>query len=125
MPKLTPEGVAEVSASLYSMTDAELIAQTDQVASDYVSWMTSRFELTAAQIEYLASAPHKVQKLWGYALASTLITRGPIVFPALPSNPEPRRAKELRQNLFGDVSYDDDSKVIDGAIQMTISSRLL
>ena len=125
MPKLTPDGVAEVTASLYLLTDAELIVQTDLVASDYVSWMTSTFDLTAAQIEYLANAPHKVQKFWGYALSSTIITRGPIVFPTLPSNPEPRRAKELRENLFGGVRYDDDSKVMDGAIQMTISSSLL
>ncbi|MGJ1435677.1 hypothetical protein [Sphingobacterium sp. UGAL515B_05] len=125
MPKLTPAGVAEVTASLYALSNAELILQTDLVASDYVSWMQDKFDLTPSELEYITSAPIQVVKFWGYAFASALITRGPIIFPTIPENPEPRRAKELRENMIGELRYDNASKTMTGSIQTTIAFKLL
>lgn len=125
MPKLTPAGVAEVTASLYALTNAELILQTDQISSDFVSWMQDKFDLTSSEIEYITTAPIEVIKFWGYAFASALVTRGPITFPTLPSNPEPRRAKELRENMIGELKYDNATKKMTGSIQTTIAFKLL
>jgi len=125
MPKLTPAGVAEVTASLYALTNAELIVQTDLIAGDYVSWMQDKFDLSPSELEYITTAPIEVIKFWGYSFASALVTRGPITFPTLPSNPEPRRAKELRENMIGDLKYDNATKKLTGAVQTTISFRLL
>ena len=125
MPKLTPAGVAEVTAGLYALSNAELILQTDQVASDFVSWMEDKFDLTPSEIEYIKTAPIEVVKFWGYAFASALVTRGPITFPTIPDNPEPRRAKELRENMIGDLRYDNATKKMTGSIQTTIAFKLL
>ncbi|MNM73637.1 hypothetical protein D3C81_853730 [compost metagenome] len=125
MPKLTPAGVAEVTAGLYALTNAELILQTDKVSSDFVSWMQDKFDLTPSEIEYITTAPIEVVKFWGYAFASALVTRGPIIFPTIPNNPEPRRAKELRENMIGELRYDNPTKKMTGSIQTTIAFKLL
>ena len=66
-----------------------------------------------------------MNRFYGYLFESAYLTRGPITFPAIPDNPAPRRIKETRANLFGDVTFNDQSKSLDGTLDVTIEFTLL
>lgn len=125
MATLSPSNVTAKTTELYALSDAELILQADAVAANYLGWMKDNFDLTPEQIAYISDAPAKVQKTWGHLFAASLLTRGDISFGPLPANPAPRRTKELRMNMFGDLTYNDSSKVLNGSIEVSISSKLL
>ncbi|OJV55357.1 MAG: hypothetical protein BGO31_20730 [Bacteroidetes bacterium 43-16] len=127
MSKLTlnPENVAALVDQLYALTDSALESEADAIATDFVDWMDGHFDLTTEQYDYINSAPANVRKCWGYSYASTFLTRGPILFGAIPANPVPRRIKELRHNMFGNVSYNDGDKTLDGSIEVNVEFALL
>lgn len=123
-PILSPSDVSGLVSELYALPDSELLIEADAISLDFVGWMDSHFDLTTEQYTYIDQAPDFVKKYWGYAYAAVLLTRGPVTFGAMPANPPPRRIKELRHNMFGDVVYDDDIQEMSGGISLDINFSL-
>ncbi|WP_313491944.1 MULTISPECIES: hypothetical protein [Sphingobacterium] len=124
-PSLTPENVQDFTDQLYLKTDAEIIAEANAVALDFASWLNSNFDLTTDQSTYIATFPEKVNKFYGHLFASGFLSESPVSFAAPPANPAPRRTKETRANLFGEVRYNDDDQELTGTFDIKISFALL
>lgn len=50
---LTPQGVTELTATLYGLPQQDLQNEADAVGADFGAWIKSHFDLTASQITYL------------------------------------------------------------------------
>ena len=124
-PALTAEDVAALTATLYALSDDSLLAEANAVAADFNTWMDSKFDLTPDQITYIDSFPDHIKMFWGYLFAAAFISRGPIDLGSIPLNQAPRRIKETRANLFGDISYNDDEKELVGALNIEVGFELL
>lgn len=124
-PNLTPDNVDALTKEINDLDVASRILEADAVAADFVVWLKSKFDLTAEQITYVDGYPEDVKKFYGYLFASGFLTRSPIIFSALPANPVPRRTKETRANLFGNVSYNDSDKTLDGNFEITLEFSLI
>lgn len=124
-PMLTPEDVAAELDVLYTLSDSALLLEADAVANDFSSWLTNKFALSPEEINYINTYPDKVNKFYGYIFAAAFLTRGPIMFPAIPANPAPRRIKETRANLFGNVSYNDNDTDLEGTLEVNVEFALL
>ncbi|MBL7706830.1 MAG: hypothetical protein JNM21_14885 [Taibaiella sp.] len=124
-PILSQSDIDSLIAKFYSLPDSLLVAEADKVAADFRTWLNSEFDLTTEQIAYVDTYPEIVNRFYGYLFASAFLTRGPITFPAIPNNPAPRRIKETRANLFGDVTFNDQAKSLDGTLDVTIEFTLL
>lgn len=122
-PTLTPNDVTAEIDVLYTLSDSALLLEANAVANDFSSWLTNKFALTPEQVTYIATYPDKVNKFYGYLFAAAFLTRGPIIFPAIPANPAPRRIKETRANLFGNVSYNDNE--LEGTVEVNVEFALL
>lgn len=124
-PLFTPENVNDYTDTLYSKSDTEVLAQADAVATNFSTWLEDNFDLSSEQSAYLATYPDKVNKFYGHLFAAGFLSHSPIFVGATPVNPAPRRAKETRANLFGDIKFDDTSQTLTGSIEMKISFKLL
>ncbi|OJV52502.1 MAG: hypothetical protein BGO31_07580 [Bacteroidetes bacterium 43-16] len=124
-PTLTPNDVTAEIDVLYTLSDSALLLEANAVANDFSSWLTNKFALTPEQVTYIATYPDKVNKFYGYLFAAAFLTRGPIIFPAIPANPAPRRIKETRANLFGNVSYNDNDNELEGTVEVNVEFALL
>ena len=122
---LDPADVAVKTDALYMLSNAELAAEADSLASGFLTWIQLNFALTTEQVTYISNAPINVQKVWGYQFAATILTRGPLNFGILPLNPAPRRTKELKMNMFASLSYNDQDQELTGNIDTTLSFSLL
>lgn len=122
---LNPADVAEKTNELYLLSDAELAAQADALASGFLTWMQINFNLSSEQVAYISNAPVNVQKIWGYQFAAAILTRGPVNFGPIPVNPAPRRTKELKMNMFAELTYDDSTEKLTGSIEASLSFELL
>lgn len=124
-PLLTPENVKKFTEQLYLKTDTEIIAEADAVALDFNSWLKNNFDLTTEQSAYIATFPARVSKFYGHTFSSGFLSESPITFAAPPANPTPRRTKETRANMFGEVKFDDKSLELTGTFDIKISFALL
>lgn len=124
-PTLTPANVNLVLDEIYLLTDAEVGAIADSMAGDFYGWINDRFALTTEQQTYISGAPTKVKKFWGYLHAACLEARGEINFTLPPLNPVPRRAKETRENLFGEVTYSEATGELTGPFQINVAFKLV
>lgn len=124
-PILSPSDVAKVTAGLYGLSDSMLILEAGKVSADFNTWMKATFDLTLEETAYIDTFPLIVNLFYGNLFAAAFLSRGPIVFPAVPNNPAPRRIKETRANLFGSVSYNDQDKGLDGSLDITLAFTLL
>ena len=122
-PTLTPIDVDAYLEELYGLSDSDLLLEANSVANDFSSWLNTKFVLSPDEINYLDTYSEKVNKFYGYLFAATFISRGPIIFPALPLNPAPRRIKETRMNLFGNVSFDEQD--LEGTLDVHVEFSVL
>ena len=125
LPALTPDEVSNLTSELYALSDDSLLAEANAVAADFNAWMDSKFDLTPDQTTYIDSFPDNVKMFWGYAIAAAIISRGPIDLGSIPLNQAPRRIKETRANLFGEISYNDDDKELVGGLNVEVGFELL
>lgn len=124
-PILSQSDIDSLTSKLYAQSDSLLVAEADKVTADFRSWLKSNFDLTAEQITYVDTYPTIVNKFYGNLFSAAFLSRGPITFAAPPANPVPRRIKETRANLFGEVKYNDQAKGLDGSLDVTIDFMLL
>ncbi|OJV50992.1 MAG: hypothetical protein BGO31_11025 [Bacteroidetes bacterium 43-16] len=124
-PLLTPENVQEFTDDLYVKTDAEIVSEANAVALDFATWLDNNFDLTTEQSTYIATFPARVNKFYGHLFASGFLSESPISFAAAPPNPAPRRTKETRANLFGEVKYNDTDQELTGTFDIKVSFALL
>lgn len=118
-------GLSDMLAELYVLTDDQLMDEGRLATANFVSWLSSKFIFSAEQSAYLSNVPDKVQYIWGHLYAATLVTRGDIIMFPLPSNPPPRRTKETRQNINGEIVYNDNDQESVGTINIEIDWNLL
>lgn len=124
-PILSPSDVSKYTADLYALPNSMIVLEADKVAADFRTWLNSTFDLSTEQIAYIDTYSEEVNRFYGYLFAATFLSRGQITFAAPPSNPVPRRIKETRANLFGEVTYNDQDQTLDGAMDVTIEFTLL
>lgn len=124
-PTLTPIDVDAYLEELYGLSDSDLLLEANSVATDFSSWLNAKFVLTTDEANYLGTYTEKVNKFYGYLFAAAFLTRGPISFPAIPANPAPRRIKETRANLFGNISFNDSAQDLDGSVEVNVEFSLL
>lgn len=122
-PTLNPINVAALQEELYGLFDSDLLLEAQAVAANFSTWLTSKFALTPEELNYIDTYSEKVNKLYGYLFAAAFLTRGPITFPAIPVNPAPRRIKETRMNLFGNINFDELD--LDGTLEVNVEFALL
>ncbi|CDS92082.1 hypothetical protein BN1088_1430486 [Sphingobacterium sp. PM2-P1-29] len=122
-PTLTPIDVDAYLEELYGRSDSDLLLEANSVATDFSSWLSAKFVLTTDEINYLDTYSEKVNKFYGYLFAAAFLSRGPIIFPALPLNPAPRRIKETRMNMFGNVTFNEQD--LDGTLEVNVEFSLL
>ena len=122
-PTLTPIDVDAFLEELYGLSDSDLLLEANSVATDFSSWLSAKFVLTTDEINYLDTYSEKVNKFHGYLFAAAFLSRGQITFPALPLNPAPRRIKETRMNMFGNVSFNEQD--LDGTLEVNVEFSLL
>lgn len=114
-----------MTAKLYALPDSLIVSEADKVAADFRAWLNSNFDLTKDQIAYIDTYPEHVSRFYGYLFAATFLSRGQITFAAPPNNPVPRRIKETRANLFGDVRFNNRDKRLDGTLDVKVEFSLL
>src|SRR3546814_3355341 len=56
----TPEGVQQKLGELYNLSDAQLLAQAQQLNMNLRPWVEENFELNAAQKKYLSKVPEEI-----------------------------------------------------------------
>lgn len=118
-------GLSDLLAELYVLTDDQLMDEARLAAVNFASWISSKFILSTEQSAYLSTVPDKVQFIWGHLYAAALVTRGDIIMFPLPSNPPPRRTKETRKNINGEIVYNDNDQESVGTINIEIDWKLL
>lgn len=124
-PAFTTDDVSNLTAELYSLSDDSLLAEANAIAADFYAWMESKFDLTPDQTTYIASFPEHIKKFYGYACAAAFISRGPVNLGSIPLNQAPRRIKETRANLFGEISYNNGDQELVGALSIDLGFELL
>ncbi len=127
MPKpiLTQENIQAFTDQLYLKPDASILLEADAVATDFGTWLNDNFDLTVDQDAYISTYPSIVNKYYGHLFAAGFLSRSGISFAAPPANPAPRRTKETRANLYGEVKYNDTDQELTGSIDIKISFALL
>lgn len=122
-PSLNTIDVAAFLEELYGLSDTDLLTEANAVAADFSSWLSNQFALTQDEINYIDTYSEKVNKLYGYLFAAAFLTRGPISFPAIPVNPAPRRIKETRMNLFGNLTFNEQD--LEGTLEVNLEFALM
>src|SRR3546814_314929 len=80
----TPEGVQQKLGELYNLSDAQLLAQAQQLNMNLRPWVEENFELNAAQKKYLSKVPEEILFTWGAQFAAAIANRGTITMEPLP-----------------------------------------
>lgn len=75
---LTPDGVKAMQAELYKLDDAALQREAISASADSVTWLSTHFELTADQLDYLKTSPKGFSLDLGFNLASGIVGRRPL-----------------------------------------------
>lgn len=122
---LSQSDISALTSTLYALPDSLLVAEADHIAADFRTWLNDNFNLTTEQVAYIDTYPELVNRFYGYLFAATFLSRGQITFASPPDNPAPRRIKETRANLIGDVTFNDQSKSLEGSLDATIEFTLL
>ncbi len=124
-PLLTPVNILAFTEQLYLKTDASILLEANAVATDFSTWLNDKFDLTPEEKAYISTYPENVNKFYGHLFAAAFHSRSQITFAVAPANPAPRRAKETRANLFGEVKYNDSDQKLTGTFDINISFALL
>lgn len=124
-PVLSTSDVAKLTADLYALPDSSIILEAGKVSADFNTWIKATFALTPEEIAYVDTFPLIANLFYGHLFAAAFLSRGPIIFPSIPDNPLPRRFKETRANLFGNVTFNNDDKELTGTMDVTIEFALL
>ncbi|HEY9561621.1 MAG TPA: hypothetical protein VIR29_12630 [Anseongella sp.] len=100
----TPEGVQQKLGELYNLSDAQLLAQAQQLNMNLRPWVEENFELNAAQKKYLSKVPEEILFTWGAQFAAAIANRGTITMEPLPdySSHQAERSNGNGANAAGD-----------------------
>lgn len=122
----TPTGLSAKLAELYALTDADLLTQAKLIANDFKSFMGTNFSFTSDQAIYLGSFDAHTTFTIGSQMAAGVALRANITMDNVPPNPtEPRRPKEIRPGMTGDISYvDGPYSGLSGTLEIHISWEL-
>jgi len=97
------------------------MTEAGDVAADFNGWLDDHFLLSSYQTAYLDDVPDMVRKTWGHLFAVAFLRRSLITMVTPPDNPPPRRTKEVRKNMAGLLTYNDDTKELDGELSIAIT----
>lgn len=75
---LTSVGISALQASLYTLSDDGLREEAESLAGDPCAWIAAHIELEVRQLEWLRSIQMDFLKMFGWAVAATLLARRPI-----------------------------------------------
>lgn len=83
------QGVQDLLAQLYALSDARLAAQANAISSNFKSWIAGNFNLTTAQLIYLDSMADAATEYFGQQCAFCFNNRLQIIldYPDKPANP--------------------------------------
>lgn len=123
----TPTGVAQKQTELYDLSDSALYLQAQAIASDFAGWVGSNFTLSTKQSGYLIGLPDFVRSEFGNILASVIMARGTVNMAMPLDYGPPRRTKQTKFTITGDVSYTPPVSgvgALEGATTLDISFEL-
>jgi hypothetical protein len=86
---LTPSGVADQLAALYTLNDPALEIQADAIRADFTTWVTGHFTLTTAQRDCLNGMSANTLQAFGDMCCFGLKNRLEITFDDTTTTPAP------------------------------------
>jgi len=88
----TQHGIIAKQNELYALSDSQLITQCNTIASNFVTWLKANFILDNDQTDYVDELPLKLNRFYGWRVASIVLARGSFSMGALPT--QNRRTKQ-------------------------------
>ena len=116
----TPAGVQAKVAELYALSDANLQTEENAMRSDFRSWLSTNFSLTADQAAYLAKMDIRFLQYAGQLTATAASGKLPISLTA-PTPPDKSSSKLIRTGDAPTPKYDSGGGYsVTGSLQFII-----